>query len=621
MDSYGLVAPPRVAPGSCGTRRSGTVPVRCTRLVQVSALAISNARALVEVTQALASSQDHRDILLTVVRRVAEILRVPRVSIVVTPRATARSPSSVGNTEFGYVVVASDNEELSNLRIDLAKYPEIQEVMRTRESLTIEDTKRHPLFESVILGPDVSVFGAVTLVPLVRNDEALGVLFLRAPHSRGTLSDEELWLCQTIANTTAIAMYNAQTIARLRERSAEAASAHYAAERRLETLTKYADLFDAAADGLAAISMDGVLLFGNPSAFELIGYKESELLGRDIRSVLDPTEKDTSELLFTGFRRGLFPKRVDVRVRHSNGSQRVFCISSAAFGEDDDAVLLSIRDVTDERNTAAELAHTKQFLESLIDASPDAIIAADLNGNILLFNGGAERISGHRATDVIGQLNVRSLYPDDGAREVMKRLRHAQEARNARVENLRMELVNTSGERIPISLSAGFITEHGRPIATVGIFIDLRERLRVEASLEHAQAQLAMTEKQSLLAELAGTAAHELNQPLTSVMVYGELLKRKIPVSSAEHQYAQSILRESERMADIVRKIGKITKYETKSYVGTQRILDLDRASEEPAPRFTPAPSRPKEEVDPESGPIPIAVQSAAGSGDGERSQ
>jgi hypothetical protein len=32
-------------------------------------------------------------------------------------------------------------------------------------------------------------------------------------------------------------------------------------------------------------------------------------------------------------------------------------------------------------------------------------------------------------------------------------------------------------------------------------------------------------------------------------------------------------------MAEIVRKIGQITKYETTSYVGAQKILDLDRAS------------------------------------------
>ena len=33
-------------------------------------------------------------------------------------------------------------------------------------------------------------------------------------------------------------------------------------------------------------------------------------------------------------------------------------------------------------------------------------------------------------------------------------------------------------------------------------------------------------------------------------------------------------------MADIVRKIGKITRYETTAYVGHQKIFDLERAAE-----------------------------------------
>jgi hypothetical protein len=40
-------------------------------------------------------------------------------------------------------------------------------------------------------------------------------------------------------------------------------------------------------------------------------------------------------------------------------------------------------------------------------------------------------------------------------------------------------------------------------------------------------------------------------------------------------------------MAEIVRKIGNITNYETKSYVGQQNILDLDRAA-------APSDSRPE---------------------------
>jgi len=124
------------------------------------------------------------------------------------------------------------------------------------------------------------------------------------------------------------------------------------------------------------------------------------------------------------------------------------------------------------------------------------------------------------------------------------------------------------------------IYERGEPVATFGIFTDLREKLRVEERLAEAQQRLASTEKQALIAELAGTAAHELNQPLTSVMAYAELLERKLEAGTAEHRAAGIMVREVERMAEIVRKIGKMTKYETKSYVGRQKILDLDAASD-----------------------------------------
>ena len=123
------------------------------------------------------------------------------------------------------------------------------------------------------------------------------------------------------------------------------------------------------------------------------------------------------------------------------------------------------------------------------------------------------------------------------------------------------------------------IYEGGKATATFGIFTDLRERVRVEQQLAQAQEKLEMSEKQALVAELAGATAHELNQPLTSVMGYAELLLRRAESASPIARAAEVIHSEAQRMAEIVRKIGRLTRYETKSYVGDQRILDLDRAS------------------------------------------
>ena len=61
-----------------------------------------------------------------------------------------------------------------------------------------------------------------------------------------------------------------------------------------------------------------------------------------------------------------------------------------------------------------------------------------------------------------------------------------------------------------------------------------------------------------------------------------ELLYRRTQESDRGREELAAILREAERMASIVKKIGKITRYETTPYVGKTRIVDLDRASKPP---------------------------------------
>jgi signal transduction histidine kinase len=182
-------------------------------------------------------------------------------------------------------------------------------------------------------------------------------------------------------------------------------------------------------------------------------------------------------------------------------------------------------------------------------------------------------------------MNVAELYPPGVAREVMRLIKSGMFGGQGKLEDYRCEMLGKAGERIPVSLSAALLyDDKDRPVASVGLFTDLRERLQMQERLAAAQQELRAREKQALIAELAGAAAHELNQPLTSVMGYAELLKRRLDRDTPAHAAAHVIVNEAERMAEIVRKIGKITKYETKSYVGGAKILDLDKASEETVP-------------------------------------
>ncbi|MDY7040734.1 MAG: GAF domain-containing protein, partial [Chloroflexota bacterium] len=108
----------------------------------------------------------------------------------------------------------------------------------------------------------------------------------------------------------------------------------------------------------------------------------------------------------------------------------------------------------------------------------------------------------------------------------------------------------------------------------------IEEVNRAYEQLQETQAQLIRAEKQAAVVELAGATAHELNQPLTVLQGLATLLSKDIAIEEGSHLWRdlQAIREATSRAAEIVRRLGRITSYETKPYVGSTRIIDLERA-------------------------------------------
>jgi PAS domain S-box-containing protein len=420
-------------------------------------------------------------------------------------------------------------------------------------------------------------FASLAIVPLLFEGRPMGVLFLRS-RTPTSFDERALSLCRTLANATAVGLRNARILQSLRDQTQQITYARYEAERRMRAMQRFADFFESIDDGVCVMDTEGFLLFANPRAKELTGYSEDDMKGKKLAEVLSDDDQALGRQIREKLQNKIYPRNVDLRIRRKDGVVRTFAVNYSSVMHEEGAVLLTLRDVTLERERAIELAQTKDFLEHLIESSPDAIVSADMRGRIVLFNRAAEKIHGLPSAEVLGT-SVERLYPKGVAKQIMALIRGETHGGKGKLEAYRTEFVTAAGELVPISLSAALIQAADRPIGSVGIFTDLRERLRIEQRLAHAQEQLRIQEKQTIVAELAGAAAHELNQPLTSVMGYAELLRRRLEQGTPQHHAAEIIVTEAERMAEIVRKIGKITRYETKTYVGTARILDLDRAS------------------------------------------
>ena len=85
-----------------------------------------------------------------------------------------------------------------------------------------------------------------------------------------------------------------------------------------------------------------------------------------------------------------------------------------------------------------------------------------------------------------------------------------------------MTYMHKDGTTIEGSLSASIIYDQaGKEIASVGIFVDLGERLEMERKLSRTQEQLLQSEKLAAMGRLTSQLAHELNNPLYGIMNTG----------------------------------------------------------------------------------------------------
>ncbi len=552
--------------------------LRLREYVDMLARRERDARVVLELTQTLSSTLDFREILYTVVRRIAEVAKVERCSIVLV-RDEGR---------IGYVVAASDDKELRDLPIDLEKYPEIRRVLETGEPLIIDDASTDPMLDVVRGTIAKAAFKSAVCIPIVYEERALGVLFLRSRSLR-TPRLEELSLVRTVASATAIALRNARMMQSLRDQTRESTYLRFEAERRIRALEPYADFFHASADGILVIDEGAQVLFSNPRAREMLGDRLRDLANSSFFEWLPEASRHTLMSLVAELSHDDGPTSRSSRASdldvNARGQKRTFSVSLVAIPaeehEEERAFLLSCRDVTQERATERELNSTKEFLERVIDSSVDAIVSVDLKGTILLFNRAAERIFGYASAEVVGKRHVQDLYEGEQARRIMALIRGKEHGGAGRLQGYETTVTGAAGDKIPVLLSAALIMHQGELVGSVGVMTDLREQRRMQEKLDAAQEELRNREKQSLIAELAGAAAHELNQPLTSVLGYAEIIRRRAKDTQPHLRETEALVREAERMAEIVRKIGKITKYETKAYVGEAKIIDLDRSTNE----------------------------------------
>jgi len=326
----------------------------------------------------------------------------------------------------------------------------------------------------------------------------------------------------------------------------------------------YKRLFEHVGCGVYISSKEGKFIDANQALLDMLGYKsKEEFLKIDITKDLYLRPQDRRKFREMIERDGhVIDYEVDFK--RKDGSPIPVLITSHVRYDQQGNVLgyegINV-DQSQRKKMEKELKEARDFLDKIIQSSPNAIIVTDLKGNILLWNPMAEEILGYKAKDVIGKMNIKKIYPEGMAKKVMQMMRSPEYGGVGKLISYPRIYVKQNGEIVEGNLSAAIIYDYkGKELGSVGIVVDLKERLEMERKLRQTQEQLLQSEKLAAMGQLTSQIAHELNNPLYGIMNTLELMKTEVPPENKRRKVLDMALSETVRLTEMLRKMLSFSK-------------------------------------------------------------
>jgi diguanylate cyclase (GGDEF)-like protein/PAS domain S-box-containing protein len=319
---------------------------------------------------------------------------------------------------------------------------------------------------------------------------------------------------------------------------------------------RFRQMLDAAPDAMVVVDERGSVAALNREAERLFGWTDAELRGepssrlipsrfREVYGALGVTDGESA-----GPPAGL--KRAPVRIfaRRRDGSEFPVEIHRSPLSPGKDALfLVAIRDLTEWRVAQESLFRQREQAVVTLSSIPDAVITTDVAGTITYLNPTAERLTGWRTTEALGQpLATVLTLVSDATRQPIESIvaRCVREGRTVDLADGAL-LVRRDGTEVAIGDSAAPLYDHHRStIGIVLVFHDVTERRRVARELSHQATHDALTGlvgRKGFEERLARVLAEAAAGVAEHALCYLDLDRFKIVNDTCGHDAGDDLLR------------------------------------------------------------------------------
>jgi PAS domain S-box-containing protein len=229
------------------------------------------------------------------------------------------------------------------------------------------------------------------LVPFYVEGKAVGTIWAIAHDDRRKFDAEDERLMSSLGKFASSAYQILASLDALKFQTAEREKSETALRRSEASLR---DFVETATIGLHWVGPDGIILWANQAAMDLLGYAHEEYIGHHVAKFYadEPVLADIAARL----KRRETLREYEARLRHKDGSIRHVLLDSSVLFEDGKFVHTRCfsRDITDRKRAEAQFQESERRFREMIDALPAAIYTTDAEGRLQHFNPAAAELSG-----------------------------------------------------------------------------------------------------------------------------------------------------------------------------------------------------------------------------------